>query len=233
MLASQPAAVLFDVATADDLGRIGALLWQQASQAPMLCIGASSVATALAPHIASEALQHVPPMPAAGAGGVLVMAGSLSPVTASQVAAADGDYVIVTADGGRLVREAAYGADLHRRVSGLIAQGHDTLVVTAPPDGAGFDPALSAGVAAASAAWLSDLLAEVRPARVGIAGGDTSSRAVLALDAWGLSCAASIAPGVALSRLHSTNPLLDGLEIMLKGGQMGPPDIFRLLRRGL
>ena len=68
--------------------------------------------------------------------------------------------------------------------------------------------------------------------RVGIAGGDTSSLAVKSLTAWGLSFHASIAPGVALCRLHSDVPSLDGMEIMLKGGQMGPQDLFERLVHG-
>ena len=38
---------------------------------------------------------------------------------------------------------------------------------------------------------------------LGIAGGDTSSHAVQALNAWGLSYLVQLASGVALCRLHS------------------------------
>jgi uncharacterized protein YgbK (DUF1537 family) len=65
-----------------------------------------------------------------------------------------------------------------------------------------------------------------------VAGGDTSSHAVRALDAWGLSYIGSLAPGVALCRLHSDRPGLDGMELMLKGGQMGGDDLFQLLLSG-
>jgi len=67
---------------------------------------------------------------------------------------------------------------------------------------------------------------------VGVAGGDTSSLAVGALDAWGLSYLAQLAPGTALCRLHSEAPGLDGVEIMLKGGQMGSQDVFERLVHG-
>jgi 3-oxoisoapionate kinase len=68
--------------------------------------------------------------------------------------------------------------------------------------------------------------------RVGVAGGDTSSLAVGALDAWGLSYLAQLAPGTALCRLHSEAPGLDGVEIMLKGGQMGSQGVFERLVHG-
>lgn len=65
--------------------------------------------------------------------------------------------------------------------------------------------------------------------RMGIAGGDTSSHAVQALQLWGLSYQAALCPGVTLSRAHSPNPARHGLELMLKGGQMGGTDLFARL----
>jgi hypothetical protein len=35
-----------------------------------------------------------------------------------------------------------------------------------------------------------------------------------------------------VSRTHSAQPALDGLELMLKGGQMGAEDVFEQLLRG-
>jgi hypothetical protein len=40
------------------------------------------------------------------------------------------------------------------------------------------------------------------------------------------------AAGVALCRLHATPSWLDGMELMLKGGQMGGDDLFETLRTG-
>jgi uncharacterized protein YgbK (DUF1537 family) len=68
--------------------------------------------------------------------------------------------------------------------------------------------------------------------RVGVAGGDTSSHGVQALDAWGLSYVADMGAGTSLCRVHSDDAALDGLEIMLKGGQMGSDDVFERLVRG-
>ena len=38
------------------------------------------------------------------------------------------------------------------------------------------------------------------------------------------------AAGVALCRLHAKATWLDGMEVMLKGGQMGDDDLFETLR---
>ncbi|UUZ85185.1 hypothetical protein LJK88_17375 [Paenibacillus sp. P26] len=68
--------------------------------------------------------------------------------------------------------------------------------------------------------------------RLVIAGGDTSGFAVreLAIDA--LEMVSSVAPGGPLCRANSKDARLDGLEIVLKGGQVGPPEFFELVRRG-
>ena len=44
--------------------------------------------------------------------------------------------------------------------------------------------------------------------------------------------AASLAPGAPLCRAWSEDPRRDGLEIVLKGGQMGGPDFFVSVRDG-
>ncbi|KRD55620.1 hypothetical protein ASE52_05160 [Acidovorax sp. Root275] len=65
--------------------------------------------------------------------------------------------------------------------------------------------------------------------RIGIAGGDTSRHAAQALQLWGLSYITTICPGVTLSSAHSADPSRHGLELMLKGGQMGGTDLFERL----
>jgi uncharacterized protein YgbK (DUF1537 family) len=68
--------------------------------------------------------------------------------------------------------------------------------------------------------------------RVGIAGGDTSSISVEALGLWALGFIGLLGPGVGVTRVHADDQRLDGLELMLKGGQMGPADVFARLLRG-
>jgi len=81
--------------------------------------------------------------------------------------------------------------------------------------------------------WALDAVLRRRPvARLGVAGGDSSSLAMQALDAWGLSHLARVEPGVALCRLHSDAPALDGMQVMLKGGQMGSVDLFERFVHG-
>jgi uncharacterized protein YgbK (DUF1537 family) len=39
-------------------------------------------------------------------------------------------------------------------------------------------------------------------------------------------------PGAPLCRSHADDSSLDGLEIVLKGGQVGTPDFFEIVRSG-
>jgi uncharacterized protein YgbK (DUF1537 family) len=76
------------------------------------------------------------------------------------------------------------------------------------------------------------VLEQVQVSRVGIAGGDTSSHAVQTLAAWGLEWLGQIDAGVPLLRVHADDRRIDGLELMLKGGQMGCDDLFKALISG-
>lgn len=233
--------VLLDVATPDHLPHIGRVIWQHARHAPLLAVGPSGVAQALtlwwqrddpvpgtpAPLAAPQAACQRPTPP------VFAFAGSLSPVTARQVAAAQ-SYQPVPLDAAHLLADPAYAAQRRQTVLDSLAADRPTLAYVAN-DG-DQDARVDAGaLALATADFVADIVrasARARPLRrIGIAGGDTSSRAVQAMPLWGLSYLGVLAPGVTLTRAHSDDPAIDGLSLMLKGGQMGPEDLFeRLLR---
>jgi uncharacterized protein YgbK (DUF1537 family) len=63
-----------------------------------------------------------------------------------------------------------------------------------------------------------------------VAGGDTSSYATQELGLYGLEMLTELTPGAPLCRGYSEDPRVDGLEIALKGGQMGRPDYFGMAR---
>ena len=232
-LDGRTATVLFDVADPDDLVLIGAELWRRAQATPMLCIGASSVAQAMIAAWTTQGGSASAPKPQAGLtaaeGPVFVMAGSLSPVTQHQIELAKPHYHVIAGDGSRLAGDEAYRDSLRQRVTTELRRGRHVLLSTAPNKIDGIDRALSKQIAEHAAQFVADLLQQLPLRRVGIAGGDTSSHAIHALPAWGLSYRAAISPGVALSTIRSDHAWLDGTEIMLKGGQMGPPDVFQKL----
>jgi uncharacterized protein YgbK (DUF1537 family) len=164
-------------------------------------------------------------------GPVLVLAGSLSPITARQVAAAT-SFWTVRLDATRLVEpDGAYRIGAARDIAARLAEGQHVLACTTPSDGERATVPARA-LALAGGRLLAQVLELTPLARVGIAGGDTSSHGVLALDAWALAYAGQVAAGVPLCALRSAQPSLDGMQLMLKGGQMGGDDIFERLVHG-
>ncbi|MDM0034344.1 four-carbon acid sugar kinase family protein [Variovorax sp. J22P271] len=223
-------AVLFDVAEAGDLSVIGQALWRNAAQAPLLAVGPSSVTEAVARSMPARGAS-VPERIEAARGPVLVLAGSLSPVTARQVEAAR-SYDIVRLDASRLVEaDGLYRASASRDLSVRLAAGRHVLACTVS-DGGAPAPVPARELARCCGLLLAQTLTTTPVLRLGIAGGDTSSLGVRALDAWGLSYAGLVAPGAPLCRLHSESRALDGMEVMLKGGQMGGVDLFERLVHG-
>lgn len=226
-LADAPPALLFDLTREAQLERIGRWLDARARQRPQLLLGASSVAQALT-RVHPTRAQAAAVAPADGP--VFLLVGSLSPVTAAQCAAAQAAYARV--DLG--VAEGGTGADwLARRAeqcAALLRGGRSVLAVTGAPRADGPSPLV---VARRSGQLLAEVLRRV-PAlrRAGVAGGDSSGFAVQALAPWALRWQGTLAPGVPLLRLQADTPALDGLELMLKGGQMGPPEVFLRLLHG-
>ena len=224
-------AVLFDVAESAHLEAIGAVLADLASAEPLLAVGASSVVEALGSQWGDAATVR-PDAFTPARGPVLLLAGSLSPVTARQVEAAL-SYRKIWLDPVRLASgDDAYRAASAAELAQSLRDGHHVLACIGNAQGRRTDGVQSQVLARAGGRLLDTVLRQTRIARMGVAGGDSSSLAMQALDAWGLSHLARIEPGVALCRLHSDVPALDGMEVMLKGGQMGSADLFERFLHG-
>jgi uncharacterized protein YgbK (DUF1537 family) len=208
--------VLFDVTSTDHLAAVGEHLLERAHEGRLLAVGASSVAQAMiAAWRRAGTLAPADSLPRAAPAGapVFVLSGSRSPVTARQVEAAR-SYEIVELRG-------EHESDAHRCIE-LLRRGRHVLAHTGLPRGD--DPS---GIARAGARLMRSVLDEVALARAGVSGGDTSSLAVHALGIERLELAAVLDNGVALCRVRGRR--LEGLELMLKGGQMGAGDIFERL----
>lgn len=227
--------LLLDLVDEEQLAVIGRLIWRAASCLPLLAVGPSSVQQALARATpAGGANATAAPLQAAS-GPVLVVAGSLSPVTAKQIDACR-QYQRQPLQAERLQRDPAYAAEQVRQAAAMLAQGRNVLAHTDRPA-----QALGAHQTAATARATGKLVADIvrasaqagtRLSRIGIAGGDTSSQATLALGLWGLAFRCVLAPGVTVSLTRSDDPVTDGIELMLKGGQMGGDLLFDELALG-
>ncbi len=226
------AAVLLDGVDAAMLQQAGELIW--AAQ-PLFTIGSSGVTASLIAHWRSAGMipSEPPTVTPKKTDRILVISGSCSAVTAGQILwAKENGFVCLELDATTL----AYGgSDAVQPAIELALQplrsGRDTVLYTAlgAPTGSTHDKELGHALGR----LLLALLQRTSVRRVVLCGGDTSSHAVQELDLTALTFAGTLAPGAPLCRAHAEEATaLDGLELVLKGGQMGPEDFFRMARDG-
>ncbi|MEL7150746.1 MAG: four-carbon acid sugar kinase family protein [Pseudomonadota bacterium] len=182
---------------------------------------------------------------------LFAVTGSCAQTTANQIAFAEAKgFAVLDFDATMVVETQALASETERLADmslKLLSEGRSVLVTTARgPD----DPAVTRmrEAVAQSGINLSDanlrlgsalghLVRVIRTKtgikRVAIGGGDTSGHALTALEADALSAIAPLAPGAPLCCVHARHGAdIDGLEITLKGGQMGAPDFFVKARNG-
>ncbi len=244
--------IAIDVVDDATLTAAGRLIWDAATRAPLFAIGSQGIEYALV--AAWRAAGIAPDVPTPSAPGpvdrVAAVSGSCSPVTAAQIACAEvAGFTPIPVDPTAALDPAYWTRERGRAVElALMAlgEGRDPIVCTARgPDDlqiAAFRSAVQqadADVEAAQAALgeglglvLNEVVRTAKLTRAAIAGGDTSSHAARGLGLEAVTAAAPLAPGAALLCGHGRDPATDGLEIALKGGQMGPPDFFQRLKAG-
>jgi len=243
--------VLIDVLDDETLLAAGRLVWQHRG-AGVFTASSSGLQYALTAHWRATGLLAEPaPLPAAGpVPQIAVVSGSCSPGTAAQIAWAGANgFALHRLNIPALLADA--DVEVARAVaagSAALAQGASPLVYTAagPDDEAvrGFSSyADAAGLPRAEAALRTGQalarvmcgLLDAHPGlrRVAVAGGDSSGEVAAALGVLALTMAARAAPGAPLCRAWSDLPQRDGLELVLKGGQMGGADFFGQVRDGI
>jgi uncharacterized protein YgbK (DUF1537 family) len=253
-LSSGDAAVLFDGVSEAELEETGRLLWQCASrkrragseqhgkdvERPLFCAGSSGLTYAL---LAAWRRARLIPGDAARAAGarapdsvdaLLVMSGSCSPVTERQIRTAlTNGYHGVPLDVNRLLDEscgAAVADEVFAEAVTHLRRGRSTIIYSAlGPMASATQPAGEA-LGRGAGELLRRIVTETRVPRVVLAGGDTSSHAVAQLGVHALTWEASLEPGAPLCRAHAQTPELDGLQLVLKGGQVGGDDFFERMR---
>ncbi len=226
--ARKPGAVLFDGLDERSLLAAGRLLWTRPPAPQTFAVGSSGLTHALIRYWRSAGL--IPPEPTPGelqpVDRLVAISGSCSPATEGQIrhAMADGFHAIrITPEDTEQVLRSALAA---------LSAGRSVVMYTAlgPRDCAGSlrgpDLGRCAGI------LLRDMLRRSGVRRAAVAGGDTSSHAVRQLGIQALTFAAQLAPGAPLCRAHSADAAMDGLELVLKGGQVGAEDFFDRVLRG-
>jgi 3-oxoisoapionate kinase len=178
------------------------------------------------------------------------VSGSCSPVTARQIRSAREDgFHCERLDIASILNADCRESEIARATSAAVkalVRGESSIVFSAEgPD----DPSVTAferiaqdaGLARSDAASvigralamvMERILDQVSVPRIVIAGGDSSGEVAGALGISALSVAAALAPGAPLCRAWSRDPRRDGLQIVLKGGQIGGPNFFIQVRDG-
>jgi uncharacterized protein YgbK (DUF1537 family) len=243
--------IALDAIDEDSLAEAGRLIWQRRGER-LFAIGSQGVEYALAAHWRRAGLMDAAPPPARAAAvdHIAAVSGSCSPVTAEQIAWAEQrGFEPIRIDPARAIYEVAWQSEVIRAVEaalGALSSGRDPIVLTArgpeDPAIASFDAALQTSgcpkdqanqrIGAGLGQVLDRLLREGGLRRGLIAGGDTSGHGALTLGIYALTARAPLVPGAALFEAHSDDPAHAGLEIALKGGQMGTPDYFGRVKQG-
>jgi 3-oxoisoapionate kinase len=252
-------AVLIDSATPEHLTEVGRLLdTLRRHEQQLFVVGSSGVEYALTQWWRETGLPAADArrFDACGpAGPVLVVSASASALTAMQIDAALGaGFAELPLSARDLVdadRAAGVIAETAAAASRHLARGKSVILHTARGS---TDPRITemvgsleqTGLTRAEAKhqggrWLGRRLGELTRAvlakqplrRIVLSGGDTSSQVTQVLAPDALSVVARLAPGAPLCRLHAAGSALDGLEVALKGGQMGDANFFLKARDGV
>jgi uncharacterized protein YgbK (DUF1537 family) len=230
-LAAGAEAMLFDGCNDAMLNETARLISDRAQNLSLFAVGSSGLTHGLLRHWARLGLiQSAGPAaeirPASSVDRLLVLSGSCSPVTARQIERSRQ----MGFEAWRLVGSEPWGAETRKALEAL-AQGRSVVLYTAlgPENGNG---KYGKGFAAALGRRLRNLLQLSGVRRVLITGGDTSTHVVKQLEIDAMTFAAPLVPGVPLCRSHAPGSSFDGLELALKGGQMGGDEFFAQVRDG-
>jgi uncharacterized protein YgbK (DUF1537 family) len=247
----QVPVIMIDVMDDDTLLEAGRLAWELRGEG-LFSASSSGLQYALTAYWRSRGwIPRKPFLSAAEPAGVIgCVSGSCSPVTASQIAWARVNGLHTERlNLSQALDDRAAGDEIDRVVQAAaraIRRGRSAIVYSAEgpddPAVAGFDQ-IAAGhglsrqeaahaVGAALAEVMRRMLEEVNLKRIVVAGGDSSGEVASALDIDALTVAAELSPGAPLCRAWSRKTQRDGLEIVLKGGQMGGASFFGLVRDG-
>lgn len=218
---SPTAALVLDALDDAHLALIGTALEELSAQRhPLFAIGSGGLSRALALGRPASALADE----RTAGGPVLAVSGSRSPQTRRQIAAAQA--------AGWAVRPLSPDADAQTEVVALLRAGRSVALSSEDAPAFAGHPDVLAAIADAATSVISGALGAGATRRLIVCGGDTSSRVVRSLGIASLSIAANPGANVVVLRARSDDPSVDGVEVLLKGGQVGDDGLFEAVRGG-
>jgi uncharacterized protein YgbK (DUF1537 family) len=229
-------AVVFDGIDEVSLEKTGSLLWPSDSTRQEFVVGSSGAAYAFIEYWKKKGLlpPAASPQPVRAVDRVVVLSGSCSPVTENQIRTAMArGFVGVPLDATALSAHDSAARSAHfTQAAQALAAGRSVILYSALGEIHPASAAQSSELAIEMGILLRKLVIECGVRRVVIAGGDTSSHAVQQIGLHALTFVASTQPGAPLCLGHANEAAMNGLEIVLKGGQVGTPDFFEMVRSG-
>jgi uncharacterized protein YgbK (DUF1537 family) len=231
---AQNEIVLFDTLSMTHLIKIGEILKGAIQKKNQLVVGSSAIENAL---FKQKNEGNLTAFTGAGkANKMLVMSGSCSPVTTSQIKYAEQKgFKTLAIDAVKLLNESNRSAERTRvkeTVHHIIQNNTPIICYSAlGPD----DPTvqqvknISGGqdlLPILLGELLKQLIETIHPDRVIAAGGDTSGKITQLLEIESLEFLMPLAPGAPMCIAHSLNKYTDNLQIILKGGQNGNETFF-------
>jgi uncharacterized protein YgbK (DUF1537 family) len=228
------AIVLFDTLTNEDARSVGKAVWLQREQPVQFAAGSSGLEYALVGFWRSQGWLPEPPLPAdpGPVDRLLVISGSCSPGTERQIRwAMSNGFHGVRMDAAALIDGDAEAQRIRRAVLGELQSGRSVVAYTAlgPEEARGIHPSARTLLAERTGDLAAHLVRESGVSRAVIAGGDTSGFVTRALGVEALRMLRPMYPGSPLCTAYLSDRTL---EILLKGGQVGGPDLFGAVRRG-
>jgi len=251
---SKTEILLFDTVTESDMKSVGRLMWESSQQesGSLFIVGSSGVEYALANHwqqINTHDTNTVYQPPDA-VDRLLVMSGSASPMTRSQIEwAVDNGFTGIRINTKALIDPVSAEQErreVRQKALGALDTGNSVVLYTAlGPDDTSISEAkrhyeqiasksesLGDSLGRHQGQIVKGILDEVNLERICIAGGDTCGHVMSALDIYTLESKAPIAPGAPLCRIQSYSPEFKDVGVALKGGQLGQIDYFGRVRDG-
>lgn len=238
--------LLFDVPDRAIQNIVGRQLWRHRRPGGSFVVGSSGVEYALIQQWIADGLipgnaEFAPP---GAVERIAVVSGSCSEVTARQIRWADEHGFAAIALDARRLASPIHGAETFDAAlaGGLAAlkRGQSVVLYTALGpgsdlvDAADCDESFRHRIGQQLGELLKRLIERESLKRAVIAGGDTSSHALQRLGVFALTTRLPLpeTPGSPLCTAHSEQPWFDGLQIALKGGQIGSEAYFGNIRDG-
>lgn len=233
-------ALFIDAINENHLLTIGEFLEEKAQEQnqTLFSIGSSGIEMALgsywnqqgvfSPKNTWQSLQKVD--------ALLVISGSCSPVTSAQIDwAKQHDFIEIVIDAPLVAQEELSENILQSYINQAISyieNGKSVMIHT--QGGTQESIPLSSEKLGTALGLIAKKVIESTPlTRLLIAGGDTSSYAARALEIEALEMIAPVVKGAPLCRVYSSNQTINGLEVNVKGGQVGVANYFGLVRGDL